>query len=738
MTILPLLNEKGVPYQYIALHQDITTRKNLEQSLTQRNTFIQKITDSVPSMIGYWTSDLRCAFANSAYLEWFGKKPEEMLGMQIIDLLGEELYRKNEPYIIKAINGEIQRFERTIKKPNGTIGYTWAQYIPDIVDGKVNGFFALVIDVTEVKEAEKKLKEVLESIPEGLVEINLQGEVLYANNSSMNILNISKQEVEGINYRSINFEHFTLDNKPYPLEELPFTVAIREKRLVGPFEYCIVGNDGKQKFLSVFAVPLFNKDNIMYGAIASFRNVTERIEFQKKLIHAKEEANRANNAKSEFLSNMSHEIRTPMNSILGFSELLEKKLQDGLLRQYANSITISGKILLKLINDILDLSKIESGISQLTFTAVNIKNIFLEMKTIFSQKIKEKNIKFLTEINVDIPRKILLDETKLRQILLNLIGNALKFTEDGYIKISVHGNVSNLKKTIDLNIQVEDTGIGISQEEQDIIFNAFTQSKNLDTNKYGGTGLGLAIVKKLTDLLGGEIQVTSILGKGTVFTIILKGIKIVPEHKSYPELETFDPESIEFEPATILVVDDIVLNRQVILNFLEPFPLLNCIEAENGQIAIEKTIQYKPNLILMDMKMPIKNGFEAIKEIKENENISTIPIVAVTASAFEKSKLEISKICEGYIHKPVSQRQLIQKITTFLKTKTKGKIPQIEKICKNDISKEKLHNYEELYEILFKEKISESKDLLEVILILFNRCAKFYRKANQYVPFRHI
>ena len=324
MTILPLLNEKGVPYQYIALHQDITTRKNLEQSLTQRNTFIQKITDSVPSMIGYWTSDLRCAFANSANLEWFGKKPEEMLGMQIIDLLGEELYRKNEPYILKAINGEIQRFERTIKKPNGTIGYTWAQYIPDIVDGKVNGFFALVIDVTEVKEAEKKLKEVLESIPEGLVEINLQGEVLYANNSSMNILNISKQEVEGINYRSINFEHFTLDNKPYPLEELPFTVAIREKRLVGPFEYCIVGNDGKQKFLSVFAVPLFNKDNIMYGAIASFRNVTERIEFQKKLIHAKEEANRANNAKSEFLSNMSHEIRTPMNSILGFSELLEK------------------------------------------------------------------------------------------------------------------------------------------------------------------------------------------------------------------------------------------------------------------------------------------------------------------------------------------------------------------------------------------------------------------------------
>ena len=128
MTILPLLNEKGVPYQYIALHQDITTRKNLEQSLTQRNTFIQKITDSVPSMIGYWTSDLRCAFANSAYLEWFGKKPEEMLGMQIIDLLGEELYRKNEPYILKAINGEIQRFERIIKKPNGTIGYTWPQW----------------------------------------------------------------------------------------------------------------------------------------------------------------------------------------------------------------------------------------------------------------------------------------------------------------------------------------------------------------------------------------------------------------------------------------------------------------------------------------------------------------------------------------------------------------------------------------------------------------------------------
>ncbi|MBK8397902.1 MAG: response regulator [Leptospiraceae bacterium] len=544
-------DESGVITHTNKLFSKISQSKILEESLIEQNNFIQRITNSIPGMLGYWTKELKNAFANIAYLEWFGKTPEEMIGISMRDLLGEELFQKNESRIISALNGIAQRFVREIKKADGSIGYTWSQYIPDIVNGEVKGFFVLITDITELKKAEMELVK-------------------------------AKEEAE------------------------------------------------KAKEIAVFA----------------------------------------NKAKSEFLANISHEIRTPMNAILGFSELLNSKLEDDALKQYSNSIMTSGQILLTLINDVLDLSKIESGKIELHYSSVNLRKIMNEMQVIFSQKIKEKKINFEIEIEPNLPEFLALDEMRLRQILLNLIGNSVKFTDTGYILVTVNPSFLNLEtKRLNLIIGVNDTGIGIHNHNIENIFDAFTQSTGQDENKYGGSGLGLAIVKKLITLMKGEISLSSKEGVGTTISIFLSNIEIVSESKPKAEilLETNQfSDKIKFEPATILLVDDVKLNRELVIQFLRKYTELKIIEADNGQVAVEKAIEHKPNLILMDIKMPVMNGLEAIIKIKENKSTSHIPILALTASAFEQTKFEVMSLSDGYIQKPVSRKQLLRNLTEFL------------------------------------------------------------------------
>jgi len=395
--------------------------------------------------------------------------------------------------------------------------------------------------------------------------------------------------------------------------------------------------------------------------------IKERKKIEAQLALAKKQAEEASMAKSEFLANMSHEIRTPMNSVLGFSELLEKQITDPVQKDYLESIIRGGRTLLDIINDILDLSKIEAGKIEMSLESVNIKQLAMEIESIFSIKLIQKNLHFELDVDPSLPKYLLLDSTRIRQILFNLIGNAIKFTDHGSIKLSIKKLYEDQKHSqIDLQIEVEDTGIGIAKENLDHIFDAFEQQLGQDSQKYGGTGLGLAICKKLTHMMGGEISVESRLNQGTKFTIKLPNISIssveaepIERKKSY--------NNIEFEKATILIVDDIKDNRKLVATTLSNYDL-DVIEAKNGKDAIENLKNIKVDLIFMDIKMPIMDGYEAAKIIKNNQQLKNIPIIALTASAMGKDLQKIKEYkFDGYLRKPVSSDDILEQLSRFLK-----------------------------------------------------------------------
>lgn len=446
------------------------------------------------------------------------------------------------------------------------------------------------------------------------------------------------------------------------------------------------------------------------------KNMIEATNFAKA---AQAEAEAANQAKSEFLANMSHEIRTPMNSILGFSEVLRGKISDLKLSKYLENIHSSGESLLTLINDILDLSKIESGKFELQYSKISTQALFYEMETIFGLKIQDKGLDLIINIPADLPDTLILDETRLRQILINLIGNAIKFTESGYIKLSVQCRYpDNIQQgALDLIFSVEDSGVGIPTEQQESIFGAFSQVKGQDIDKYGGTGLGLAITKKLIQMMNGEISIESKVGKGSSFSILLKDVEVGPSGTitSYQK-KHIDFNSIKFDKSIILIADDIDYNRELLINFLEGYDL-KILEAENGIEVIEKAKEHHPDLILMDMKMPEMSGYEAINTLKKDDKLKDIPIVAITASAMKEDKDLINEICSAYLIKPISKTNLILELIEILphtefKTVQKKAVTEAEKL----LSLATLKQFPELLKIL-RDKNDLLKEISERLAI---------------------
>ncbi len=437
------------------------------------------------------------------------------------------------------------------------------------------------------------------------------------------------------------------------------------------------------------------------------------------LKEAKESADSANRAKSEFLANMSHELRTPLNAVTGFSELLSSVVTDRKQKSYLEAIKTGGKSLLTLINDILDLSKIESGKMEIQYEAVNPRLIFNEIEQIFRVKMAEKKLEFRVDIDEELPDALFIDETRLRQILLNFVGNSVKFTDKGHVRLSA-GNISKdvAHGKMDFVISVEDTGIGIPKSEQKRIFEAFKQQKGQRVEQFGGTGLGLSICKRLIEMMNGRIDVRSAPGEGTVFDILLRDVAMASADMSAAERKTFDIDGVFFEKGVVLVVDDIASNRDL-LNEVLSRANLEVLMAENGQEAVLKAREYRPDVVLMDVRMPVMNGVQATKKIKSHPETRKIPVVALTASVSVTEKDEIIRMgLDGYLSKPVRMENLFEELSKYLikkeKTEHVSETPDLD-AAPTPAALRDIENLPELIRILREEIAPEQESLKGVI-----------------------
>lgn len=436
-----------------------------------------------------------------------------------------------------------------------------------------------------------------------------------------------------------------------------------------------------------------------------------------------EKADIANKSKSAFLANMSHEIRTPLNAIIGFSQLLnrDKQLTES-QKEYSNSIIRAGEHLLNLINDILELSKVEAGRVVLNPSNVDLYALFEDIQMIFKERAQSKHLQFIYEIADDIPRFVFVDESKLRQIFVNLIGNAIKFTEEGGIAVRSRIDMIDAD-TNRLIVEIQDSGPGISSYEIDKLFRHFEQTST-GISKGSGTGLGLALSRELAIMMGGNISVSSEPGKGSIFTfdVVIKNgnAEAVNTNITKRVVGIAQPT----EAYRILVVDDKEENLKVAVNLLKIVGF-ETMEAIDGKDAIEKFGKWKPHLILMDMRMPGMDGYEATRLIKGTKKGKQTPIVALTASAFEDERRKIESLgMQGYIRKPFRENELFSTLGKILDIEyiydeaapqTKDKYDDNKELISNDIAKLPKNLVNQMNDALAVADLDLLVDLIESI-----------------------
>ena len=431
-------------------------------------------------------------------------------------------------------------------------------------------------------------------------------------------------------------------------------------------------------------------DGNSYDALFVAEDITERKRSEEASIRAKkevEEANRkleqaldhaniltrkakvANNAKSEFLANMSHEIRTPMNGIVGMLTLALNKEREEKIREYLTIAKTCADNLLNLINDILDISKVESGKLAIEIIDCNVDEILSVINSSMRPSALEKGIGFDVVLKTDVPEQIKTDPTRLNQCLVNLVGNAVKFTETGGVTVELSLKEMGGKPFV--RFDVVDTGIGIPVDQQKSIFDKFMQADSSTTRKHGGTGLGLAITKQLTELLGGDLTLTSEPGKGSTFSVIIPAnidiasATMISNDKWCKKEQKVGPsDEINNAAGKILVVEDDFASQQVILGMLEETNLQAEI-ANNGIEAVNKVTSGSYDLIFMDMQMPNMNGYDATKIIREKGY--TLPIIALTAYAMKGDEEKCLNVgCDAYLPKPVDAEKLFETLGKFL------------------------------------------------------------------------
>ncbi|MFP4111063.1 MAG: PAS domain S-box protein [Desulfonatronovibrio sp.] len=576
-------------------------------------------------------------------------------------------------------NGDPFDLEAELITCDGEKRWVRAAGTSEFFKGKFSRLYGTLHDITEYRAVqmayqarERDYLKLFKTMSMGVTYLDIEGRILDVNPAAEEIFGIKRENLVGLKYSDASWNMVDEDGNVIPVEKMPVTLALKDassvrNRVIG-IQPC-----GKKQvsWLMVNVEPEYSGNSkTPFRYVSTFVNITERrLAEQERTARMAAEA--SNKAKSAFLSNMSHEIRTPLNAILGFSQVMQRDQSLSLKQhEHLNIILRNGRYLLELINNVLEMSKIEAGGVSATMNDFSLQDMLDELEKIFLLQARQKGLQLLMEKEENVPLFIHSDESKLRQIFLNLLGNAVKMTDSGGIAVRIkcvaQGDGLNVDpENLLLRVEIEDSGPGIAADDLERIFSSFTQAKNGEAA--GGTGLGLAISRGLVELLGGSLKVKSREGQGTCFYL---DIPVKPAREVTPGEIKKEGRVIGLENSTeqfrILVVDDQPDNLALVRELLTPVGF-EIFTAQGGEEAIEIFQQVEPHLILMDMRMPGMDGYETTARIKSTKLGRKIPVVAVTASAFvdDEKRIRASGV-DGYVRKPFRQEVLYAEIKRHL------------------------------------------------------------------------
>ncbi|HET9239125.1 MAG TPA: PAS domain S-box protein [Oligoflexus sp.] len=675
MTYSPSRDESGTIDGVLALGIDVTDQVRSRQALEQSQARFQQLADSMPQIVYVSTPEGAVKFLNARWREYTGTYDTIINTRGTIDLIHPDDWSACDAAWIKAVQNK-ETFACEIRLRNHEGYYRWfiTRAVPHIINDEIVEWFGTSTDIHDQKQAAEELarsteryRSVFQDCPVPMLVMDPNsGQILDVNNIALTTYGYSREEFLTLNASDMR----PAEDRPafwLTMKELPFK---KERFLQRRAQH-------QRKDGSILHAEITLRDILLDGRwmrLAAIVDITKRVtveeqlhQLMKKLKLAKEEAERSNNLKSAFLANMSHEIRTPLGAMLGFADLLrDPNISQDEHSNYLNILVRNGEQLSIIINDILDLSKVEAGHLTLEFLDVDPKTIVTDVFTLLDIKAREKNLTLTYEADPSTPQQLTTDPVRVRQVLVNLMSNAIKFTPHGSVQVRSFGE-SNGQGRVHMGFEITDTGIGIAAEQQEQIFEMFVQAEDSTTRKFGGTGLGLALSRKLARALGGDVRVVrSEPGAGSTFLFTLTDLpelRVKQDASEQKAVQAPGPasapsaDSVSLEGLKILVVDDAPDIRSLI-SFLLMRAGASVDFAENGIEGYRKALSECYDMVLMDIQMPQMDGYTATMKLREQGYHK--PIIALTAHAMTEARKKCLSVgCTGHLTKPINPSHLL-------------------------------------------------------------------------------
>ena len=651
---------------------------------------VQAVIDHTPALVVYWDAALVNRFTNRASYDWLGLAPEQVRGMSMIDLVGRRRFALHEPRVRAVLQGETALFESLVDLHGGEQRQALFSYIPDIDNGVVKGFYGFVSDVTALREAEAgqaaalaQLRGVVDAAHDfAIIMTDTAGTIALFSPGAEFMLGYRADELIGARTPELLHDGAELlaraDDLGDSLGPLPSLYsAVFAPVMDGGSEsreWTYRRKDGSALAVSLTMSAVRDDAGAVIGYLGLAKDIGIEKARQHELIAARDAAQAASQTKSQFLANMSHEIRTPMNAVIGMLQLLEYTELTAIQRDYTGKTLGAARSLLALLNDILDLSRIEADGLQLEEHPFDVAALTAELSSMLGALVGDKHLELILSIDPALPRHLYGDAMRLRQVLINLAGNAIKFTARGEVRLSIRHTTDGL-----IEFAVSDTGIGIAADKLDSIFDQFSQAEESTTRRFGGTGLGLAISRRLVRLMGGQLDVASSPGRGSRFSFALA----LPEPAQGGPLppRRILPVARAGETMRVLIVDDNAAAREVLSGMVEALGWRADCAADGAQALAMLMQSAHYDVILVDWRMPGMDGWELTSRIAHQCNADDLPVV-IMVTARGRAELaermqQASILPHGFLVKPVTAPMLIDAIREATSPKTAPPPPAI-------------------------------------------------------------